>query len=410
MDQKKVELLVPAKNFKTIKAVAKYADAVYFGTDALNMRIKADNIPLSNIKEVVDFCHSNGMKAYLTTNVIVYENELDYLDTIMSEAKSASVDAVIVHDMAAIQIAKEKGLTFHISTQASISNSKSAQFYESIGAGRLILARECSLEMIKEIKAKISGELETFVHGAMCTAVSGRCYFSAVIYDDPICSANRGACNQPCRHKWKLVHPNGTEIDYEEGFFLNSKDLKMIEHVPELIEAGISSLKIEGRMRDPNYIVVAAQCYREAIDASLEGTFTPEKVKMWNKQLAEVYNRGFSTGFFYQRPGLDEITFESSGNQATSKKVQIGKINSYYRNIGVAKMAFFSQEIILKEGDEILIEGAGAGNFLKQTLNEMRYKNKIIMETPKFPDGEAILINFKTDQPVKKNDWVYFYR
>ncbi|UYP43826.1 hypothetical protein NEF87_000111 [Candidatus Lokiarchaeum ossiferum] len=404
----KIELLAPAQNKKSINAVKNFANAVYFGTEALNMRMNADNISLQSLPDFISLCHSYNIKAYMTTNVIIYENELEYLEKIITTAKDANVDALILHDMATLELAREVGIPFHISTQASVSNSRAAQFYENLGADRIILARECSLNQMREIGKKLSrAKIEAFVHGAQCTSVSGRCYFSAYVNNDPICSANRGKCLQPCRHEWTLTHKNGTVIDQHQGFFLNSKDMCMIEHVPELIEANIASLKIEGRMRDPHYIETVARCYREAIDSHYDNTISQEKVEQWLTQLKSVYNRGFSTGFYYSKPGSEDISVERSGNLATTKKTQIGRVISYYRKVKVAKIQLNTG--MLKIGDEIIIEGAKSGSYLNQKITSMQIKMKSITETPPITEGSQILVSLTVDEPVKQGDWIYRY-
>ncbi|MHA1562209.1 MAG: peptidase U32 family protein [Promethearchaeota archaeon] len=374
-----VELLLPAQNKKSIIAVKNYANAVYFGTEALNMRIHADNFSITNLPEIVDLCHSFNLKAYITSNVIIYENEIEFLENQLNLAKDAGIDAVIVHDLAGIEIAKEINLPFHISTQASISNSKAAQFYERLGA--------------------------------MCTAISGRCYLSAEVHKDTQYSANRGKCLQPCRNKWTLTHTNGTELEYEDGFFLNSKDLCMIEHIPELIEANISSLKIEGRMRDrmrdPHYIETVGQCYREAIDSYYEDTYNEEKVSKWLEKLKNVYNRGFSTGFYFNRPGVNEISREKSGNLSNYRKIQVGKVITYYRNVKAAKINLHQGQ--LRIGDEIIIEGSKMGTYLKQKVKSIQIKTKTVTQTPILKSGNSILITVEVDSPVKRNDYVYQY-
>ena len=404
----KVELLLPAQNKKSIIAVKEYANAVYFGTEALNMRINADNFMIKDLPEIVDLCHSLNIKAYLTSNVIIYENELEYLENQLNLAKDAGIDAVIVHDLAGIEIAREINLPFHISTQASVSNSKAAKFFEHLGAERIILARELSLNQIKLISSKLkTAKIETFIHGAMCTAISGRCYLSAEVHNDTQYSANRGKCLQPCRNKWTLTHSNGTELEYEDGFFLNSKDLCMIEHIPELIEANISSLKIEGRMRDPHYIETVGQCYREAIDSYYEDTYNEEKVMKWLEKLKNVYNRGFSTGFYFNRPSVNEISREKSGNLSNYRKIQVGKVITYYRNVKAAKISLHQGQ--LRIGDEIIIEGSKKGNYLKQKVKSIQIKTKAVTQTPILKSGTSILIAVEVDSPVKRNDFVYQY-
>ncbi len=404
----KVELLAPVQNKKSIDAVKNYANAVYFGTEALNMRMNADNISLNTLPDFVELCHSHDLKAYMTTNVIIYENELGYLEKILTSAKDAGVDAIILHDMATLEVARDINIPFHISTQASVSNSRSAQFYENLGAERIILARECSLDQIKKIGQKLTkAQVEAFVHGAQCTSVSGRCYFSTFVNNDPICSANRGKCLQPCRHQWTLTHKNGTILDHHEGFFLNSKDMCMIEHIPELIEANITSLKIEGRMRDPHYIETVARCYREAIDSQQDGTFDSQKTKDWMTQLRGVYNRGFSTGFYFSKPGPEDISVERSGNLATTTKTQVGKVIAYYRKVKVAKIQL--NQGLLKIGDEIVIEGAKLGKYLNQKIDSMQIKMKQITETPLAQNESPILLSIVVDEPVKQGDWIYRY-
>lgn len=402
-----VELLAPAQNLKSIKAVVGYANAVYFGTEALNMRMNANNISTDDLGQIVSYCHNHDLKAYLTTNVIIYEQEIPFLEKLLMAAKNAGVDAAIVHDFAAIEIAKEIGLPFHISTQESISNSRSALFFEKLGAERIILARECSLAQIKEIAQKLTtAQIETFVHGAQCTSVSGRCYFSAYVNNDPICSANRGKCLQPCRHKWVLTHPNGTQLEYHEGFFLNSKDLCMIGYLPQLLDAEIKSLKIEGRMRDPHYIATVAKAYREGLDAVADGTFSEAKVQQWIANLKTVYNRDFSTGFYFGRPGPADIALEGSGNQATTKKVQIGRVLSYYRNVKAAKVQIHHGRLRL--GDIIIFEGAKTGTYLEQKIKSMQVKMEDVTETA-LPSKDPIFLSMLVDEPVKKGDKIYRY-
>ncbi|MHA1413840.1 MAG: peptidase U32 family protein, partial [Promethearchaeota archaeon] len=299
---KKVELLAPARNIKAIKAALNYADSVYFGVESFIMRMRTENIPLKDLKKVVSFCHQNNLKAYLTTNILVYDNELKDLRNVLEKAKEAEIDAVIIHDIAALQIARELGLDFHMSTQCNISNSLSARFYENLGAKRLILARELSLEKIKEIKRNlVKTEVEIFIHGAMCTSVSGRCYFSQDICGTPEKSANRGKCIQPCRRRWWLREESGTEYIYDGVRFLNSRDLCTIAYIPQFIEAKIDAFKIEGRMRHPHYVEVVSKIYREAIEAYYDNSYSKKKVRYWVKELKKVYNRGFTPGFYFKR-------------------------------------------------------------------------------------------------------------
>jgi len=404
---KEVELLAPLKNFKSLNAVIGKADSVYFGVESLNMRMYSDNFKLNDLPDIVKKCHENNIKTYLTTNVVIYENEFKLLEEIINTAAEAEIDAIIVHDLSAIQFAKEHGLNFHISTQANVSNSLSAKFYESLGAERLILARELSLEQIKEIKSKLTKSgIETFVHGAQCTSISGRCYFSAEICGSQAYSANRGKCVQPCRRKWRVYDDQDNELLYDGFFFINAKDLCMIEHIPKLIEANIDAFKIEGRMRDPIYVEEVTSCYREAIDACRDNTYTQEKVELWLKRLKKVYNRGFSTGFYFGLPTGSEIEIDQEGNVSSHKKVEIGKVLSYYRDKKAAKILLTSGK--LKLNDEIYVIGTKTDTYLKQKITSIQIKQKKnLTETPLVSKDNRITIGIVVDKPVKKNDRIY---
>jgi putative protease len=406
-----VELMAPLKNMKSLNAVIPYADAVYFGVESFNMRMFSDNIQLHNLSEVTKICHKNNIKAYLATNIIIYENEFDVLDNVLEEAKSAEIDAVIIHDIGAIELAKEKGLAFHISTQANISNSRSARFYENLGASRLILARELSLNQIKEIGTSlVSAEIETFVHGAQCTSISGRCYFSAEICKSQEYSANRGKCIQPCRRRWRVYDDQSNEFLYDGVFFINAKDLCMIEYIPELIGAKIDAFKIEGRMRDPIYIEETASCYKEAIEAYYNNDFTKEKVQNWLKRLSKVYNRGFSTGFYFGTPLGSEIQQDHDGNISEYQKVEIGKVLSYFPNKKAAKILLTKGK--LKINDEIFIIGTNTNTYLKQKISSLQIKQKQnLTETPFVSSKDKRLtIGILVDGPVKKNDKIFRFQ
>ncbi len=405
---KKVELLAPLKNLKSLNAVLGKANSVYFGVESFNMRMYSDNFKLQDLPNIVKTCHTNNILAYLTTNVVIYENEFNLLNKILDRAVEAEVDAVIIHDIGAIKLVKEKCLQFHISTQANISNSRSAIFYEDLGAERLILARELSLEQIKEIKTSLrKAEIETFVHGAQCTSISGRCYFSAEICQSQDYSANRGRCIQPCRRKWRVYDEQNNEFLYDGVFFINTKDLCMIEHIPKLIEANIDAFKIEGRMRDPIYIEETTSCYREAIDAYYDNTFTADKVKSWINRLKKVYNRGFSTGFYLGLPKGSEIQREVDGNISNYKKIDIGKVLNYYPERRAAKILLTSGKLKLK--DEIYIIGTHTDTYIRQVVNSIQIKQKKnLTETPFVSSKEnRIAVGIAVDNPVKKNDKVF---
>ncbi len=400
--------MAPLKNYKSLNAVLGKTDAVYFGVESLNMRMYSDNFKLGELNNIVKTCHDNNTHAYLTTNIIIYENEFPLLDKILDKAVEAEIDAVIIHDIGAIQLVKEKGLNFHISTQANISNSRTATFYESLGAQRLILARELSLQQIEDIKKELSKtEIETFIHGAQCTSISGRCYFSAEICQSQDYSANRGKCIQPCRRKWRVYDDQNNELLYDGVFFINAKDLCMIEHIPKLIEAQIDAFKIEGRMRDPIYIEETTSCYREAIDAYYENTFTQDKIKDWLKRLNKVYNRGFSTGFYFGLPKGSEIQREFDGNISNYKKIEIGKVLNYFPEKNAAKILLTSGNLKLK--DEIFIIGTHTETYLRQEVNSIQIKQKKnLTETPFISSKkDRITVGIIVDKPVKKNDKIF---
>ncbi|TFF89624.1 MAG: U32 family peptidase [Promethearchaeota archaeon] len=403
-----VELMAPLKNIKALKAVIPNANAVYFGVESLNMRIFSDNIKLRDLRKVTRICHDNNIKAYLTTNIIIYENEFEILNKILEQAHQSEVDALIIHDMGAIELAKEKGLPFHISTQASISNSRAARYYEKLGASRLILARELSLNQIKDIKHTLtSAEIETFVHGAQCTSISGRCYFSAEICKTQEYSANRGRCVQPCRRRWRIYDEQSNEFLYDGVFFINAKDLCMIEHIPKLIEAKIDAFKIEGRMRDPIYIEETTSCYREAIKACFNNEFTQEKVKNWLKRLEKVYNRGFSTGFYFGTPLGSEIQRSYDGNISEYRKTEIGKVLSYFPNKSAAKILLTKGQ--LKVNDEIFIIGTNSNTYLNQKITSLQIKQKQNLTQTPYVDSKdrRLSVGILVDSPVKKNDKIF---
>lgn len=401
------ELVVPVQNWKSLKLVESIADAVYFGVTFFNMRQKAENFLLEDIKDIVDFCHTRGrpIKAYLTTNILIYDSELQELENILENAKSAGIDAVIVHDLAAIKFAKRYGLKFHISTQANISNTESAKFFEELGADRLILARELSLEQIKLIKHHLNNtKIECFVHGSMCTSISGRCYLSATICDSEEYSANRGNCIQPCRREWRVIDDESHEFLYDGQMFLNAKDLCMIEFIPNLIQAKIDAFKIEGRMKDPLYIKTVSECYREAIDSFFNNTFTKEKVDNWLERLSKVYNRGFHTGFYFHRPTLEDIELENRGNVSPYKKHYIGKILSFDKKSKTANVLLESLDIPLRTGDEIII--TGRNTYQIEKIRKMVYKGEKIKSIVRKRYSDPVKINLRVNN-CEENDKIY---
>lgn len=385
-----VELLAPCRNISTMNAaINSGANAVYFGVNKLNMRMNAGSFQLKDLKQAVNHAHSRGVKCYLTLNSIIYEDELEESEEVIKEAKRAGVDAVIIQDVGLIPLLKENGLEFHISTQLSVSNSKSVNFYEKLGASRVILARECSLEQVKEIIKKTSIGVELFIHGAMCVSVSGRCFFSHSLHGK---SANRGECMQPCRREWSVKNEFG-ELIYDGKRFLNAKDLCTLPFLDELINLGAVSFKIEGRMKSADYINTVVKVYREALD-----DFKESKISDWMKRLKSVYNRGFSTGFYYNKPNINDVELIHKGNKAEHGRVNLGRVVNYYQKLGVAELELLHSD--LEIGDVIIVEGSTT--FLKQEVKSIQIEHESVKKANK-----SSKIAVKVNKKVRENDLVY---
>lgn len=404
---KRPELLAPCQDWNSLRIVGGIADAIYFGVKKYSMRTKAKNFRRVDLRKITEFCHNQNppMKAYLTTNILIYDSELQDLENLILEAKEADIDAIIAHDLAVLRIAKQHKMDFHISTQANVSNIEAAKFYEELGAERIILARELSLKQIKLIKHLLSKiKIECFVHGSMCTSISGRCYFSATICDSEEFSANRGNCVQPCRREWRVIDDENNEFIYDGQMFLNTKDLCMIEYIPQLIDANIDAFKIEGRMKDPLYVKTVTECYKEALDSFFNRTFTKERIKNWLQRLSKVYNRGFHTGFYFRKPTIEDIQLEQRGNISPYKKHYLGKIISFDKTSKTANVLLESLEVPLKLGDEIII--IGNNTYLTETIKKMIYKGEKIKSIVRKRDSDPVKINLRIDN-CETNDKIY---
>ncbi|MDD5569251.1 MAG: U32 family peptidase [Candidatus Pacebacteria bacterium] len=391
----KPELMSPVKDWAGLEACKNYADAVYFGLSQLSLRARANTLKLKDLSRFVAKCHKYGLKAYLTANSVIYVEDIEKAEKLVKTAKNAQIDAIIVWDPAIIEIARKQGVNFIISTQANVSNWKSALFYKNLGAKRIVLAREMNLKQIKELRKKANVEIETFVHGAMCMAISGRCLLSAYLYGK---SSNRGFCAQPCRREWFFMDEEGNKVSNYGKYFMSAKDLCMIEYIPEMIEAGIDAFKIEGRLRDPKYVETTARCYREATDAYFAGTFTKEKALKWKKELAQVYNRGFSTGFYLSKPGREGINYEKADNNSKVKKQLVGNIIHYYPKAKAGSLILSHHGLNI--GDKIIVEGAHT--FSEQTIETIEINNKPVKKGKK---GEEAAIKFK--DKVREHDKVF---
>lgn len=365
--KQKTELLSPAGSFDCLQAAIKAgADAIYFGVEQLNMRTRSSNsFSIGDIKEVSVLCKLSGIKAYITLNTVMYEHDMQLLRTILNEVKKHEIDAVIAADFAVIEYCNQLNIPLHISTQANISNIESVQFFARF-ADVVVLARELTLKQVehitKEIKRKkikgISGEpvkIEAFVHGALCMAVSGKCYLSLHTQN---ASANRGACVQNCRRPYIVKDAEtNEELLIDNEYIMSPKDLCTIDILDQVIKSGINVLKIEGRSKGADYVFTVTQCYREALEAIDTNTFTNNKIEAWLQRLKSVYNRGFWEGYYLGRK-LGEWT-PQPGSVATEKKIYVGKGSKYYPNIKVGEFIIESGSI--KTGDTLLITGAAIG-------------------------------------------------
>lgn len=410
----KPELIAPLNDWKTINEqgnVLENGDGFYFGLqNNFSMRAYANNFSEEDLPKLMKIIKDKGKKAYICTNITIYDGDIENLKKTLSLAKKAEVDAVICHDIAAIELCKGENIKFHISTQANISNVESAMFYQRYGAERIILARELSLEQIRHIISKVSIPIECFIHGAMCTAISGRCYLSAELNDFDIeRSANRGKCTQPCRRIYNLIGENGEKIEYEpsSGRFFNAKDLCMIDHIDKLINCGIATFKIEGRMRDPIYISEVTRCYREAIDSVIEGTFTPERISIWMNTLKKVFNRGFHTGFYFGKPKPEDIEFRIRGNVSEYHKEWIGKVTNFYKKVSVIEIDLANNYI--KTGDELIFENR-MGFFYRQNAASIYLKEKQIEKTELANFKNHIVVTIKVNNFIPSNSDVYVVR
>lgn len=393
----KPELMAPAGDWTMLRTAVKAgADAIYFGVDKLNMRAKAKNFSIEELPEISKFCRSKKVKTYLTLNTIIFEEELDEAEQIIKAAKNAKIDRIICSDLAVAELCNKHIIPFCISTQGSVSNSLTASVYKKLGAVRIVLARECSLEEIKKIRANTDLEIEAFIHGAMCIAVSGRCFMSHHLFGQ---SANRGECVQPCRREYEVYDTaTNKSLLIGDDYVLSPKDLCTIEFIDQLIGAGINSFKIEGRKRAPEYVAKTVSVYRKAIDLYFQKILTKEKKKEFLSELEKVYNRGFSTGFYFGVPSSEDYS-DVEGSKATTRKVYVGKVLNYFKKPKVAQVLLETGKI--KLNDQLLITGETTG-LIEMNLSELFLNEKSVSTAKK---GEEI--TFVTPELVRRNDRVY---
>lgn len=389
-----VELLAPARDFTSISAALKNgADAIYIGMEGCNLRANVSNFNLKEIKEATRIIHDNNARVYVCTNTILKDKDLEDLESKLPSLHSFEVDALIVSDLGAIDLAVDNGLDVHVSVQANISNTKSLNVLKKIGAKRVILSRELSLDEIKEIAKKSPLEVEVFVHGALCMAISGRCLLSHYLYGK---SANHGQCLQPCRKAWKLISEDDETLILEAGqgniqsYILSPRDLCMIKHIPSLLDAGIHALKIEGRARPADYVATVTRVYREAINSHLKGSWKFKKE--WINELKKVFNRGFDEGFYFNKPKQGPPQ-----NQAKYIKKDIGQVLNYYRKAGAAEIRLWDG---LKIGDELIIQGKTTGS-LTEKVKSLQINGENVKRAKKCTVG------VKLTNRVRPGDLVY---
>lgn len=362
-----VEIMAPVGSYESLSAAIQgKADTVYFGIGHLNMRSRStQNFTIDDLKNIADICRKNNLRSYITLNTEIFDEELVMMRVIVDEAKKSGITAIIAADQAVIQYARQVGMEVHMSTQSNITNIEAVRYYAQF-ADVMVTARELNLGQVKKITEEIekqqvkgpSGRLvkiELFAHGALCMAVSGKCYLSL---DTMNSAANRGACLQLCRRPYRVFDRDGeVELAIDNQYILSPKDLKTIDFIDKILDAGVRVLKIEGRGRSPEYVKTVTRCYREAVNAHCEGTFNPNKLETWNLELGTIYNRGFWDGYYLGRR-LGEWS-AGYGSQATRKKIYVGKITNYFAKSKIAEVKIEAQP--LRKGDDILVLGPTTG-------------------------------------------------
>ncbi len=382
------------------------ADSVYFGIGKLNMRSHSANpFTIEDLKEIAQICKEHGLKSYLTVNTIIYGEDIDTMHEIVDAAYEAGISAVIASDVAVMMYCRQVGEEVHLSTQLNISNIEALKFYAQF-ADVVVLARELNMWQVADIYRQIqeqnicgpSGKqvrIEMFCHGALCMAISGKCYLSL---QNAGRSANRGECVQICRRGYEVTDlETGNQLKVDNKYIMSPKDLKTIRFIDIMMNAGVRVFKVEGRARGPEYVQTVVSAYNEAILSVIEGTFTEEKQDRWDGQLATVFNRGFWDGY-YQGQKLGEWC-EVYGSKATERKEYVGKCVKYFSNIGVAE--FLIENIDLSVGDKVLVTGPTTGALI-QTVDEIRFDLQPVETATR---GQHI--SFKVNEKVRPNDKLY---
>ncbi|MFW5850799.1 MAG: peptidase U32 family protein [Bacteroidota bacterium] len=407
MNTEHVEIMSPVGSYESLAAAINAgASSVYFGLEMLNMRARSSqNFTLSDLSEIVSICRKNSVKTYVTVNTLLYDSDLEILDSLMRAVKEHDVSAVIVSDIAAIQVARKYGVEVHISTQLNISNIEAVRFYAQF-AEVMVLARELNLKQVQAISDAIIQEniigpsgkrvqIEMFVHGALCMSISGKCYLSL---HEQNASANRGACMQTCRKGYIVSEKeSGDELEVDNEYIMSPKDLCTIGFIDELIDAGVSVFKIEGRARSPEYVKTVTQCYKEAVESYANNNYTEEKITEWREKLSKVFNRGFWNGYYLgQRLGEWSKQY---GSSSTTYKMKLGICTNFFTKLGVAEFTMQSGE--LSVGDTIYIIGKTTG-VVEMTVPEIRVELQSVRTTQK---GEVCSV--KIPELVRRGDALY---
>lgn len=382
------EITAPVGTWESLlAAIQSGADSVYFGVGTLNMRARSSiNFSLRDLVKISRICKKNGVKTYLTLNTVIFDNEMKEMKKVVDSAKKNGIDSIIASDHAVIQYARSTGMEVHMSTQTNITNLEAVKYWSQF-SGTMVTARELSLDQVSAIhrairKQKIKGpsgelvKLEVFAHGALCMAVSGKCYLSLDHYN---ASANKGSCYQTCRRPYRVTDADGEiELVVDNEYIMSPKDLCTIGFLDKILKAGVSVLKIEGRGRSPEYVQTVVSCYREAVDAVMDGTYSQEKIDVWMERLKSVYNRGFWEGYYLGKK-MGEWA-EQHGSVATTSKVYVGKITNYFKKLKVAEIKMESGS--LSKGDRVYIQGPTTG-VVDFTVPEIRVDLKPVKKTVK---------------------------
>ena len=407
MKREEFEIMAPVGCYESLQAAIQAgANSIYFGIEGLNMRARSSvNFTIDDLHNIAQICNENGLKSYLTVNTIIYDNDMSLMRNIIDAAREAGISAIIASDVAAMTYARSVGVEVHLSTQLNISNVEALRFYSQF-ADVVVLARELNMDQVAHIYKTIQEEnivgpagkpirIEMFCHGALCMAVSGKCYLSLHQMNH---SANRGGCMQICRRSYNVTdRETGEELAIENQYIMSPKDLKTIHFLNKLIDSGVRVFKIEGRARGPEYVSTVVSCYNEAIEACLNDTFTDEHIEDWNNRLATVFNRGFWDGYYLgQRLGEWSKNY---GSSATKRKEYIGKGIKYFSNLGVAEFLLESGELAV--GDEILITGPTTGAIFV-VVEEIRVALKSVDKATK---GQHFSI--KLDKKIRPSDKLY---